>query len=513
MAGSLFARLDQRFGTRPPAAQRQKDLQNRIENFAHHFDIQTLKAGRARKTKLNVVVVGGGFAGLMAANKLALSFNVKVFEARDRLGGRVWTHLDEGGYRAVEAGGELIGYNHPTWIMLAKKFGLGFTVLTGEDAFTSLDLDSPLHLCGRLVARKEAEGIYNELGVLVNKLCVEASSIGDPYICWKAENAVDLDSVSLGEWLSKQDCSDLARGAMEVQFSNTNGAPTSSQSYLANLAAIRGGALHGKIDDYFTQSETLRCEQGNQSLAISLAREIERQGGEVRLSTPISSIDIGESKASITSAGGDIVEADYVVLAVPPSLWSSRDPTGIRISPEIPADYRMSMGRAVKYLSGVSTRFWFGRGLSPNATLDTAGLTWDGTDNQAQLGGRPLTLSLFAGGPAADRAIEIRRDSGDESVRVFYDAEMAKIYPDYAGNVVGGPKFICWPDDCWTKAGYSCPAPGEVTRIGPFLSRPYHGRLVFAGEHCCLPFFGYMEGALQSGLATADAIIKVEGLL
>ncbi|WP_370129666.1 FAD-dependent oxidoreductase [Bradyrhizobium ottawaense] len=55
--------------------------------------------------------------------------------------------------------------------------------------------------------------------------------------------------------------------------------------------------------------------------------------------------------------------------------------------------------------------------------------------------------------------------------------------------------MICWPTERWTRAGYSCPAPGEVTRIGPFLNRPFHGRLVFAGEHCCLPFFGYMEGA------------------
>jgi monoamine oxidase len=49
--------------------------------------------------------------------------------------------------------------------------------------------------------------------------------------------------------------------------------------------------------------------------------------------------------------------------------------------------------------------------------------------------------------------------------------------------------------------------------VGPFLNRPFHERLVFAGEHCCLPFFGYMEGALQSGLAAASAIVRNEGLI
>jgi monoamine oxidase len=59
-----------------------------------------------------------------------------------------------------------------------------------------------------------------------------------------------------------------------------------------------------------------------------------------------------------------------------------------------------------------------------------------------------------------------------------------------------------WPREPWTMASYSFPGPGQVTTVGPVL-RQGLGRLHFAGEHCCYKFVGYMEGALDSGVAVA----------
>jgi monoamine oxidase len=169
------------------------------------------------------------------------------------------------------------------------------------------------------------------------------------------------------------------------------------------------------------------------------------------------------------------------------------------------------MGSAVKFLSPVKSRFWFGSGSSPNATSEIFGVTWDGTDNQMQIDGAPVELSLFAGGGAAELAVELF-DHDEKDVRTFFARELSKVYPEYHAELASKPQFVCWPRDRWTKAGYSCPAPGEVTRIGPFLRAPFHDRMHFAGEHCCLPFFGYMEGALQSGADAAAAVIRSEGL-
>lgn len=514
MARSLYARLDQRFGTKPPAYQRQRDLQNRIANFSQQLDAQIMFGGERAEKKTRVAVVGAGFAGLMAGHNLSRTCKVHVFEARDRVGGRVWTHFDVSSHRAIEAGAELIGYNHPTWLMLAKRFDLGLTVLTTEDAFTSLDLEMPLSLDGRLLSPKETKQVYDEMEPAIANMCAEARKLSDPYKCWEAPDAESLDNTSLATWIRGQDCSDLAKRALGAQFANTNGAPTDRQSLLANLAAVRGGGLHGKPDDYFTQSETVKCEQGNQTLAIRLAERIVGSGSEVSTGTPITLVDIRADKVVLTSAAGDEKEFDYVVLAIPPSLWpTTSSPGEIRINPPIGPEFRLSMGIAIKYLSELKSRFWFGGGLSPNGTSETIGLTWDGTDNQIQMADQTVELSLFAGGHAAEAAIELLGRSDERQLNAYYARELEKLFAGYSDNLAAEPKFVSWPGERWTKAGYSCPAPGEVKRIGPFLSQPFHDRLMFAGEHCCIPFFGYMEGALQSGLAAASAIVRNEGLI
>jgi monoamine oxidase len=57
--------------------------------------------------------------------------------------------------------------------------------------------------------------------------------------------------------------------------------------------------------------------------------------------------------------------------------------------------------------------------------------------------------------------------------------------------------------------GYSVPAPGEVTTIGRTLADPFGDRLFFAGEQACPGFFGYMEGALLSGVTAGRRIVQV----
>jgi len=62
-----------------------------------------------------IIVVGGGFAGLAAANELlAAGYKVHLYEARNRLGGRVLTLPDVVPGKFVDAGGEFVGSNHPS---------------------------------------------------------------------------------------------------------------------------------------------------------------------------------------------------------------------------------------------------------------------------------------------------------------------------------------------------------------------------------------------------------------
>ncbi len=116
-------------------------------------------------------------------------------------------------------------------------------------------------------------------------------------------------------------------------------------------------------------------------------------------------------------------------------------------------------------------------------------------------------MIAFSGGPGADalRAIPARdRDAA-------YAAELAKRYPGLKQAFVRG-LFMDWPAASWTRAGYSFPAPGQVTTVGPLLQEGIAGRLHFAGEHACYKFAGFMEGALTSGVTVATRLAVRDGV-
>jgi len=455
-----------------------------------------------------VIVVGGGLAGLMAAHSLSGRFSVTLYEARDRVGGRVCTLVDTDTQRITEAGAELIGYARATWLTLAKHFGLGLSVWTSESDFDRLRLEMPLHLDGRLLDAKEAEQVYEEMGSALRHMTADAHIIEDPWRPWKAAKARHWDNEPLSDWIKKHSPNDLVQAALESQFANTNGAPTNRQSYLANLAVIAGADFDGHPGDFFTLSENVRCAEGNQTLAHKLAQAVESLGGKVCLHRPVSRIVIQSDKVSVALTDGTADDADFVILAVPPSLWSD-DPSCVQVDPPIPDDYRMSMGIAIKYLTRSATRFWIQESKAPSGVSEACGMIWEGTDNQMQTPGQDVELTLFAGGDSAEAALQELQARGMEAVERFYDERIGSLYSTFARARRPGPRFVAWPLEEWTGTGYSCPGVGDVLRVGPNLLEPWKQRLYIAGEHACLPFFGYMEGALQSGRRVAEEILKL----
>jgi len=162
------------------------------------------------------------------------------------------------------------------------------------------------------------------------------------------------------------------------------------------------------------------------------------------------------------------------------------------------------MGDNVKYLAAVKSRFWREKKQSPGAQTDGfISMTWEATDNQKDEGDAVLTS--FSGGPAAAKSLAIPSGGRD---RVYGEA-LEKIYPGFTGNFEKS-RYMNWVGDPWTLAGYSFPAPGQVTTIGPALAAGID-HLHFAGEHACYKFVGYMEGGLSSGAAVAKRLARRDG--
>jgi monoamine oxidase len=509
---SLFAQLHRRYGPRISSAERRSRVQAKLDSQPPMPSRQPAAARLAQaRARPKVAIVGGGFAGLMAASELVEHCDVTVFEARDRFGGRVFSKRKTSGI--VEAGGELIGYNHPLWLSLAKRFELGLSVITSDTNFDALHLDMPLYLDGHKLSEDQMNRVYREMDKANKSISRQAATI-DPDKPWLAKGANKLDLKPVSKWIAGLRCSKLTTLAITEQFSNDGGQPTDEQSFLANLAVIAGGRMKNQADAFFTQTETLRCSEGNQELAIRLAREVMDKGGSTELSMPVRAIRVEAEGVTLEfDAAGDKTPrspfaADYVILAIPPSLWPASPSARIAITPDLPRDYYVTMGTAVKYLSPLKKRFWIGDGLAPTSTSNRFGVTWEGTDNQIGPPDRPVELSLFAGGGVAKEALAHYGSGGQKEVDAFYAARIGEVYNGYVEQLADEPEFMAWPRDEWTAAGYSCPAPGDVCRAGPLLEKGFGKRLFFAGEHTCFAYFGYMEGALQSGQKAAGAVLK-----
>lgn len=492
MSRSLFARLAARHGPPVDPRARREFLRATLAASAGLLlsgvpgASATVRGGAGKR----VVVIGAGFAGLACAYELrSAGYDVTVIEARDRLGGRVLSFTNFVPGKVVEGGGELIGSNHPNWVAYAHKFGLEFLDVTEPEG-----VEFPIVLDGRRLTATESEALYEEMEAVLAGLNELAAPVNadEP---WETEGAAALDARTTKSWIDAAATSDLCRRALTVQFTADNGQDVARQSLLGNLAQIKGGGL----EKYWTHSEVYRCKGGNQQLAFKLAEGI--GASRILLGLPVVAVERDGDRARVTCRDGRVIECDDVVLAVPPSVWGR-----IEFRPALSAAIAPQMGCNLKYLAAVGSRFWLERGLAADSLTDgEISMTWEGTDNQPGAGG--ASLHCFSGGPAAEACRARSGPALDEA----YAAAIEAIYPGFKASIRNA-RFMDWPGDRWTMAGYAFPAPGEVTRGGPLL-RAGAGRLHFAGEHACYRFIGYMEGALESGTSLARRLARRDGLI
>src|SRR5437763_1077196 len=190
---TLFTALQARHGERPPSpsppkALRAAQLPTHLLRAQHVLKAATRRRGR-------VVVVGAGLAGLSAAYELHWSgYDVCVLEARNRIGGRVWTRTDIAPRRFVEGGAELIGSNHPTWMAYARLFGLRFDPVSDEPC-------SPIIFGGKRLGARESKRLLRAMDDIQQQLTDCAAGVVDPFEPWLNADADQLDTQSLTTWL------------------------------------------------------------------------------------------------------------------------------------------------------------------------------------------------------------------------------------------------------------------------------------------------------------------------
>lgn len=431
----------------------------------------------------SVIVAGAGLAGLTAAAEIQdLGAKVTVVEARDRIGGRVWTVRD--GFteqQHAEAGGDLINEDHTAIRDLVKRLNLSLThILRGGFAYAR-------RAASRQPTRIEPAGrIWSELGALCAPW-IHAYQVNEQR--WDGPIAATIARLSVAEWLDQIQADRTLRarvGGMRGFF----------------LADPKDLSLLALVDQLASDSDTpnrfYRIKGGNDRLARALAGRLHTA---VRMCTSVMAVAQRHDGIRLTVQRGDEgrsqLSADFLVLSVPATILRR-----IAFTPRLPdlqrkAVQRLHYGRATKTLLQFDRRFWQRRGCARAYGTDLPlGALWDGNEEQH---GRPGILALLAGGSASAetrRLLDTRGVAGLTSALRWLGA---------SAHSVLASRAVCWEDDPWARGGYAVFHPGYDPALRDWLARPY-GRVVFAGEHTSVRWQGYMNGAVESGMRAAEEV-------
>jgi len=397
---------------------------------------------------MRVCVVGAGFAGLATALGLVESgHEVVVLEARDRVGGRVWSdHLANG--VVIERGAEFVleGYDLVRHYVAELGLSLADTTMSyyvreprGGLPTTLAEIDSAAELISTAAASAASDVSVTDL----------------------------LESLPLREGV---------RAAVAARMSVSAGWP--AEDLAASALCDTAGSL--------LPLRSYRIAGGNQQLAEGLAARLE---GSIWLESPALGVAWGDHTVVVRTEGGEVA-SDAAVLAVPLAVLLE-----LRFEPALPewklaALGEVALGQAAKLHVPL-------RAAAPaSAVLSVPGGYWCWTATDAS-GAVQRVLNCFSGSWPALSALGV--ESGPEG----WLAALARLRPELALDTSSG-LLTTWHDDPYARMAYSARAAGRRCD-DELICRPVQ-RLHFAGEHTAGALHGLMEGALQSGRRAAAEV-------
>jgi monoamine oxidase len=446
-----------------------------------------------RSLEADVVVVGAGLAGLVAARDVVRAgASVVVLEARDRVGGRVLNEpLGDG--KVVEVGGQWIGPTQDRLAALAGELGVE-TFPTYGDGENVLEYGGRLRRYRGTIPRinpavlLDVEQAQRRLNRLARTVPLDAP--------WTAPNAARLDGQTAATWLGRNVATRAGRMLLELGVESVWAAQPEDLSLLHVLFYIHSAGSLELLFDTEGGAQQDRFVGGSQRLALRLAQEL---GERVVLAAPVR--QIVHAPDAVTVVGDGIAaRGRQAIVAVAPALAGR-----IAYDPPLPGyrdqlTQRVPLGTVAKCMAIYDEPFWREEGLSGEGTSDLGPvkLTFDNSPPD----GSPGVLLGFLEGR---RARELGRLPAGERRSAVIGC-FARLFGPRAAHPRAYVERL-WAEEEWTRGCYGCSMPpGAWTAYGPALRQPL-GPLHWAGAEYATVWNGYMEGAVRSGEEAARVIL------
>lgn len=425
----------------------------------------------------DTIVVGAGVAGLAASRLLAQAGRrVVILEARDRVGGRVWTDRTDG--LVTDLGASWIhGINDSPVAEAARAFGMPtmeFTVGGYQPDSRPIAYYAP---DGTRLTDAAAQRFADDIHT-VDATLAEVIATADADASYR-----DVTETALAAQGWDAERTQRVREYLEHRTEEQYGA------WIEDLAA------HG-LDDDTVDGDEVVFPEGYDRLPAHLA-----EGLDVRLAHVVSRVEWSTDVVTVTTDRGALT-ADTAVVTVPVGVLRSDD---FIIDPPLPAPISDALGRLVmnafeKVIMRFPTKFW-DDGVYAIRQQGPESRWWHSWYDLTPLHGTP-TLLTFAAGPAA---VETRGWDQDRTVGSILE-QLRRLY----GDRVQQPSHVHvtdWQDDPFSHGAYAYMRVGSTTADHDDLATPIGGVLHLAGEATWTDDPATVPGALYSGHRAACNIL------
>jgi monoamine oxidase len=451
-------------------------------------------------SKVDVVVVGAGISGLVAARKLVKAGkSVLVVEARDRVGGRVLNHTLTGG-SVIESGGAFVGPTQNHILALAKELNVETfkEYVTGKNVYvangTTLKYTGTVPPDPLILA--DAALLQLKIDDMSKQVPVDAP--------WSAKKALEWDSITVDQWIRQNTIVPRVRDVLKAYLQPSFGTDGLNMSLLFLLWYIATAGDETHPGTFERSSGTADAAQdsrfvgGSQLVPLKMAQAL---GSKVALNAPVRRISQTSSSVKVSTDRGT-VQAKQVIVAVPPPLA-----LGIDWSPLLPPQRlqlleRMPMGTLMKCDAVYAKPFWRDKGLSGSgvATYGAVRAMFDNSPPDGSVG----VLLAFVGGSTWETY-------GTKSL-AERKAAVLEGFARFVGNEALAPTEYVeqdWTHERWTMGSpIASHVPGAITSFGSTIREPV-GRVHWAGTETSTYWSGFMDGAVRAGERAATEVASL----